>query len=448
MGLFKSRAAREAEAIAKQERQEAERLERAEQLKQQKANETKELAALVNNRIRERRLSHESETSNTSTSSKSPSPREDEPTTTPSATGERRPARRNSNTLNPAQQRKATKEARMINEKVKALEAAYTERKRRSSDSADLEANARKAVFELDMIAPEEAYPVQRVATDPIPGGRRNSNTMTLAEKIAQKHGTAKERLADMQREADAQKHAAQADRPARGERSLSQGTRAAQIGTARAAASLAGGVFYTIEENRQNLEKMKGLSKKNAALEGEIVILKSELDALRVQMSMNSSAHGGRSFNNSGHGGRSFKRSSSPASSFLKRMSGSGSSPSSPSPPGSPAATGVRRRRSSFGNLFVDRSQADALESATGSSPDDRSVSPDSHILAKKVARQQRRASGTGASLMSGFTQLFSASSPSGQRPSDGSRHGRSPSLVRPPTKTVEVSDREQTET
>ena len=46
----------------------------------------------------------------------------------------------------------------------------------------------------------EEAYPVQE-GTD-IPGGRRNSKTMTLAEKMAQKHGTAKERLAEMQREA------------------------------------------------------------------------------------------------------------------------------------------------------------------------------------------------------------------------------------------------------
>lgn len=253
-------------------------------------------------------------------------------------------------------------EADKINQLVKKrTEEKAARQRQRTKEQEELAAErAREKSREIIEVDQEAASLDKPPVASPSP----------VERKGASKWLSARDRLAAMQRESDELKAKAlgvgtdDPDQP-------SAGTNAAKIGAARAAAKVASGVFYTKEENKEMLTRMKGLSTANKQLEERVAKLTAKLDALGGADNLRTSP--------------SFVRAGEPG---LTRIL-SGKSP--PSAGGSPDGT-AGRRSPSKGNR--------------------RMSNPDSFKFLQPTGGKARRMSGVGASLLSGLNGLLGGES------------------------------------
>lgn len=165
-------------------------------------------------------------------------------------------------------------EADKINLLVKERAAAQSERRKsrsreqqefakKAANSADSPSAApASALREIVDISPADS-PKSVTAAAPAP-----SQAASGEKKKPTKWLSARDRLAEMVREAEDAKTAAYATGAPQDDEPESFKRSAQQAGAARAAAKLAGGVFYTREENKEMMSKMKDLNKKYQASE------------------------------------------------------------------------------------------------------------------------------------------------------------------------------------
>ena len=199
-----------------QQEQEALEKERAAKLAQ-KAEETRRLSIAVNDRIRERRLSHELAQDLEEEESKKDS--------------------RCRSLL--ASGLVSSQDVESINRHVRKREEQRARRNSTEGDAATVTSAAAEAACEnIDAAAQVACENIESTATSAAP----------------RKKPSARERMAQMQREADERKRIAQGLNGNQEETKEGDVPKrkpnAQQIGTARAAAKVAGGVFYTIEEH------------------------------------------------------------------------------------------------------------------------------------------------------------------------------------------------------
>ena len=376
--FFKSRASREAEELAKQQRIESEKAEKAEAIKAEKAAANRELTHAVNNLIKERRMSNEQINV---TPERRMSPQTTQADAYPVAQGAgERPTRARANSV-PAtashKKRRPSKEVEHINSLVKKIDSEWTERKaaaRRNTEEAQtLEQAARAAAAAISLTEESVEENIEVSHRTGAQSERRMADRqhLTLAEKIAAKHGTAKERLAGMQRETEERKRRASGE--SMGEDQSTTTSKAAAVGHAKAAAKVAGGVFYTHEDHRDMLQKMKDFHRENDELKCDVANLRSQLDALREERSR----HGG-----STPGTRSrfsfrktSSRSNSPSPSFIRNGKDNGdSSFNKRSDTASTLSGSMRQKRGgNAGMLYM--AAASAMASMFGSPNHERST-------------------------------------------------------------------------
>jgi len=107
------------------------------------------------------------------------------------------------------------------------------------------------------------------------------------------KWGLARERLAAMQKESDERKMALGIlPGPPDAQGSGAQGSHAARVGAAQAAAKLAGGVFYSMSENATLFEKLRGLKARNEQLEARCKALEATVAAADESAKRSASPH------------------------------------------------------------------------------------------------------------------------------------------------------------
>lgn len=251
-------------------------------------------------------------------------------------------------------------EADKINQLVKKRSEEKAARQRqRSKEQEELAAERARErtreIIEMDQQDTLEAASVPTPAASPV-------------ERMgASKWLSARERLAAMQRESDELKAKALGTRTDGIDSSyqLTAGTAASKIGAARAAAKVANGVFYTKDENKEMLGRMKSLASTNKQLEERVAKLTAKLDALGGTDSLRTSP--------------SFVRAGE--LSLTRVLSGK----SSASNGGSPDSA-LGRRSPSKGNR--------------------RASNPDSFKYIQAAGGKARRMSGAGASLLTGLNE------------------------------------------
>jgi len=308
--MFSKSKSKKAIQAAKQA-EEAERAREAEKVLRKK--EAKQLNEAINARLsqRERRISHESNSS------------DDANTFDTERRNSEVKTRRNSE-INRRGSATST-EVDLINRLVQKREAQATERKasmrKQSEEAATLREAARAAAREVEergliiTHAPPELWETGQI-------------TKSSSPARISKYGTARERMSQLQQEADELKRAAYNDTIEIGDSAPISGSKMAHIGAARAAAKVAGGVYYTLAENREMLEKMKSLDNRNKELEAEVATLTTMLADITGLTGGDVVPSG-----NSAHSGKVF---GSP--SFLRKGLGAGLSGS------------MRKRRNSLG--------------------------------------------------------------------------------------------------
>ena len=291
-----------------------------------------------------------------------------------------RPTRARANSV-PAtashKKRRPSKEVEHINSLVKKIDSEWTERKaaarRNTEEARTLEQAARAAAAAISLTEESVEENIEVSHRTGAQSERRMADRqhLTLAEKIAAKHGTAKERLAGMQRETEERKRRASGE--SMGEDQSTTTSKAAAVGHAKAAAKVAGGVFYTHEDHRDMLQKMKDFHRENDELKCDVANLRSQLDALREERSR----HGG-----STHGTRSrfsfrktSSRSNSPSPSFIRNEKDNGdSSFNKRSDTASTLSGSMRQKRGgNAGMLYM--AAASAMASMFGSPNHERST-------------------------------------------------------------------------
>ena len=184
-----------------------------------KAEETRRLALAVNDHIRERRMSHETGQE-----------MEEEESAQTIAQAKRERLRR-SRLASPLV---SSEDVTSINSYVQKREEERAERQRTDAATTDSAAHRWQIAAE-EIINKIESWPLP---SEPSPN-------------VAVERASARERMAQMQREADERKKIAQAETESEARSSNARSKASAhEVGTAKAAAKVAGGVFYTFEEH------------------------------------------------------------------------------------------------------------------------------------------------------------------------------------------------------
>jgi len=181
----------------------------------------------------------------------------------------------------------STKEADLINQLVKQRSAAQVERRKtRSREQLAMEEAAKE--FKRAAAAKAEG------ATDAADGNEESPPHIVSPPQraIPSKWLSARDRLQAMTREFEERKLAAtggseNGQRPEDTSNSSALSPNAKNLGAARAAAKLAGGVFYSREENIEMISKLKALSKHKSALEARVAELLNDLQSAGLEPSL-----------------------------------------------------------------------------------------------------------------------------------------------------------------
>lgn len=191
------------------------------------------------------------------------------------------------------------KEVDLINKYVKKRDGEMAERResiRRSSlDAEAIATAARRALAELDLEENDEEEPrppqEERPSTGSTTSDQSTSTGIIPPPSAARPRARRKsaERMAEIQREAQRRVEAAYQDGNnsegrAPGEAEAKPAPTASQIGAARAAAKMAGGIFYTLDEHGAVLERLRSLEREADALREENASLTAMAAAQVVQ--------------------------------------------------------------------------------------------------------------------------------------------------------------------